>query len=482
MSWLIQEYQQLSAPVKASFWFTLSNVLVKGVSFITLPIFSRILTPEEYGQVSVYSSWLSIFTIFCTLTIWGGVFNVAVVKYSEKMNNVVSAFQGMATTITVAFFIVTLIFIGPISNLLGMSKILTVCMYLDILAQTPFALWSSVQRYFYKYKALVILSIVLAVINPLIGFAAVTHTELRAEAKIITGLILNIILGVWLFVVNQRKGKSFFNFKYWKYGFVFNIVLIPHYLSLQVLSQSDRLMINNLCGSSDAGIYSVAYTFAMLLGLFTSAINSSFTPWIYKNIKAEDYTSISKISNVVVAVVATLSLSLICIIPDVFRWMLPEAYYSAVWVIPPVTVASYFMFLYPLFGAIEFYYEENRYITAASIIGAIINIGLNYIFIRLFGYIAAAYTTLFCYILFSLAHYCFMRKVLKKNNLKINLYDIKTLFFLSLSTIVLMVIITILYNSTLLRWSFIVLLILSGFVQRKKVLNVVNVLLIDKAN
>lgn len=472
----MSKHDQFSAPVKASVWFTVSNILIRGISFLTLPVFSRILSTDEYGMLSVYQSWVSIFTIFCTLTIWGGVFNVVIVKHLEELSKIVSSFQGLATTITGLFFIVSLVLINPVSNILGMSPFLIVCMYLDIFAQIPFALWSGIQRYFYKYRLLVTISVILAVLNPLLGYLAVTHSIHRTEAKIGANLLLNLGLGLFLFFLNQVKGKTYYSRQYWKYGFLFNIVLVPHYISLQILSQSDRLMINKICGSSDAGIYSVAYTFAMLLGVFTSAINSSFTPWLYKNIRERKYTNISKITNAIVLAVAILSLGLICVIPDVFRWMLPKAYYPAIWVIPPVVVASFFMFLYPLFGAVEFYYEENQYITIASIAGAIINILLNYIFIHIFGFIAAAYTTLLCYILFSVAHYFFMKKVLKKNAITSKIYDIRYLFFISLGVIILMTVITILYSNTVLRWIFIFIILFIALYNRKNVLKMINIL------
>ena len=475
-SFISDYYKKLSLPLKASLWFAVSNILVRGISFITLPIFSRILSTEQYGIVSVYGSWKEIFLIVCTLTLWGGVFNVVIVKNTDQIDRIISSFQGLAVTITCIFFAVSILFIEQVSKLLDMSKILVICMFLDVFAFIPFALWSGVERYFYRYKKVMVISILLPIFNSVLGYIAVTNTQYKAEARIIVGLFLNLIVSIILFIYIQNKGKAFYDNKYWKTAFEFNVVLIPHYLSLQILSQSDRIMINNICGKSDAGIYSVAYNFAMLLQLFTSAINSSFTPWIYKKIKDESYNDIRKTTNVIVFAVAGLSIAMICALPEIFYFMLPEGYYPAIWVIPPVAVGAFFMFLYPLFGAVEFYYEENRYVTIASVVGAIVNIILNYIFINRFGYIAAAYTTLLCYILFSLAHCIFMRKILKRNKQDIHLYDIKTLAGISLLTIVFMVVITFLYKNILLRWSFVAVICLILMLNRKKLVNEARIL------
>ncbi len=106
-----------------------------------------------------------------------------------------------------------------------------------------------------------------------------------------------------------------------------------------------------------------------------------------------------------------MNLILIAFAPEAISILAPRSYHGAIWVIPPVAASVFFMFLYNLFGNVEFYFEENKFIMIASVLGAVLNIILNYIFVPLCGYIAAGYTTLFCYIVYSLSHYIFMKKV-----------------------------------------------------------------------
>lgn len=155
---LLDKYKNMSKPVKASLWFVASNVILKGISFITLPIFSRLLSTSEYGVVSVYSSWVLLISIITTLTIWGGVFNVGMVKHSNDRETIISSFQGLACTITLAFLVISALCIDALSQMMGMSKFLVICMYIEILAQIPFNLWSSKQRYDYKYKAIIVVT------------------------------------------------------------------------------------------------------------------------------------------------------------------------------------------------------------------------------------------------------------------------------------------------------------------------------------
>ncbi|MCH5342491.1 MAG: oligosaccharide flippase family protein [Acetatifactor sp.] len=465
---MINKYKNMSKPAKASLWFVVSNVLVKGMSFITLPIFSRLLTTSEYGIVSVYQSWVATVSIVTTLTIWGGVFNVGMIKHGDHRKELISSFQGLAVSITGFFMILSIPIINYLQSVFSMSPLLIICMYIEIMFQVPHNIWATEKRYDFEYKKIVIISMVCAVINPLLGYIAVVNTNAyKAEARIISSLLIQVVIGGVLFVHNQRAGKKFFHKEFWKFGFLFNVVLIPHYLSTQILNQSDRLMINKMCGSDDAGIYSVAYNFAMLLSLVTSAINSSLTPYIYQTLKSGKTKKLSKQTTSVTLLVAILTIGIICFVPDLFLFLLPTAYYPALKVIPPVSTGAFFYFMHSMFGTVEFYYEKNWYVTCASVIGALVNIVLNFIFINIFGFIAAAYTTLFCYICFCVCHYIFMRKVLKDNSADINIYNTKLLLCISIGVLMMTFIMLVLYDHMVIRWGVIVSIIISCFVCRK---------------
>ena len=473
LSKLLNKYRNMPKQIKASLWFIVSNVMVKGISFITLPIFARLLTTEEYGVVSVYQSWVSVVSIITTLTIWGGVFNVGMVKYNDKKYQMMSSFQGMAVSLTTLIGIVLFPLFQP---LFKMSWLLTVCMFLEIMAQIPFYLWSTEQRYIYEYRKLILITILISILNPVISVIAVLNTPHKAEARIICGMAVQLIIGIVFFVYNQYRGRLFYSKEFWRFGFLFNVVLVPHYLSMQILNQSDRIMIKDMCGSSDAGIYSVAYNFALLLSLITTGINSSLTPHIYQCLKTKNEGQLKSQTTAIITLVAIITVGMIAVIPDAFHLLLPESYYPAITVIPPVAVGGFFLFLYPLFGSVEFYFEENKYVTCASIIGAVLNVGLNYVFIKIFGFVAAAYTTLFCYICFSICHYLFMKRIMKKRDMSFEIYNIKAILFVSVFLTLFSFVMVIVYDNTLIRWIIIMCIVVLGIIKRDYIMKTIKTL------
>ena len=465
-------YSGLSKQVKASLWFIISNVMVKGISFFTLPVFSRLLSLEEYGIVTVYQTWTSFITILSTLTIWGGVFNVSMVKYQDRQDEVVSSYQGLATTLTIVFAFLHILLYRFLNHLFKMPFLFICCMYAEILFQIPFNLWSTKQRYEFEYRNLILITIAISILNPVLGILAVSSTVYKAEARIISNLLVQAVIGLFFFTYNQSKGKKFFSLDLWKYGFLFNVTLIPHYLSMQILNQSDRIMIGNMCGTEDVAVYNMACNFAMLLSLVTSGINSSLTPHIYQSLGQGRHADLKRQTSSVVFLVALITMGLIAFVPDLFRLLLPESYYPALRSIPPVTAGAFFLFLYPLFGSIEFFYEENKFVTIASSFGAILNIILNLVFIRKFGYIAAAYTTLVCYALLSFFHYIFMKKILEKKSSGVEVYDGKKILYISLFVFFGSILMELVYENAFIRWGIIILMLLYLCLNRKELVEI----------
>ena len=126
-----------------------------------------------------------------------------------------------------------------------------------------------------------------------------------------------------------------------------------------------------------------------------------------------------------------------------------------------------------MFGAIEFFFEENRFIATASVFGAGLNVLLNYIFIPIFGFVAAAYTTLLCYICFSLAHYVFMRRVLKKHGIKDQVFNAMAILAVSLVVVVISFGLLMLYDYFYVRWALVFAIMTIAIIKRKELSDVI---------
>ncbi len=410
---LFKKYKELPAEIKASFWFLISSFFQRGISVITTPIFTRIMSTNEYGEFSVFYSWYGIITIIVTFNLFYGVYIRGLVTYDNEKEKFTSAMQGLMLTLVVIWFVVYLIFKKYINNILNITTFQMICMFLIIWTTGVYNFWAAYQRVALSYIKLVSLSMITSVVSPIVQIVIMNFESDKVNARIIGILIVNFCFYFVLFWKQIESGKIFYDKKIWKYALSFNIPLIPHYLSQTVLNSSDRIMIGKMVGAEQAGIYSLAYSISQIMSIFNVALMQTIEPWLYKKIKNDETNSIKKIAYPAFALVAIVNLILIALAPEIVRFFAPTEYYNAIWIIPPVAMSVFFMFTYTFFAVFEFYFKKTQYITIATLIGAVINIVLNYIFIGVYGYYAAGYTTLFCYILYSLFHYIFMKKIIK---------------------------------------------------------------------
>lgn len=470
---VLRKYNNMPVQVKASLWFLICSFLQKGISMLATPIFTRILTTTEFGQFNVFNSWMGILTIFVSMSLAGGVYTQGLVKFEDDRSVFSSSLQGLSTTLTIIWIIFYLLFFDFWNDLFGLTTVQMLAMLVMIWTTAVFCFWSNEQRVEYKYKALVLITLLVSLAKPLIGVIFVLLADDKVTARILAILLVELVGYSGLFIVQMKRGKKFYSAQYWKYAFFFNLPLVPHYLSQIVLSSADRIMISNMVGDSEAGIYSLAYSLSSIMVLFNTALMQTLSPWIYQKIKAKKISDIAPIAYTSLIIIAVVNLILILLAPEAVAIFAPKAYHEAIYVIPPVALSVYFMYSYDLFAKFAFYYEKTKLIMAASVIGAILNVILNYIFIGTFGYIAAGYTTLACYIIYGVAHYILMNRVCLECCGEIKPYDVKKILAISVPFVIMGFIFLFTYDYPLIRYGIIVVVAAVAFIMRKMIIEVV---------
>ncbi|WP_028505926.1 oligosaccharide flippase family protein [Ruminococcus sp. FC2018] len=465
----VQKYRSMPIQLRASIWFLLCSFLQKGVSMITTPVFTRIMSTKEYGQYGTFSSWLGIVTILISLNMYLGVHAQGIVKFSDEHEKFTSSIEGLTTMLASVWMIIYVLFRNFWNELLSMTTPQVLAMVVIIWSTAIFNFWANEQRLKYTYKALVIVTLLVSIIKPVFEFLLVVQSNEKVTARVLGWMIVDFAAYSWMHLFHLIKGKTFFSRKYWRYALLFSIPLIPHYLSATILNSADRIMIKEMIGEGESGIYNLAYSVAIIMTLFSTALSQTVTPWMYQKIKAKKNKEIAPIAYVSLIIIAIANLLLIVFAPEVIRVFAPKEYYEAVWIIPPVSMSCYFLFSYDLFAKYAFYYEKTKIIMLVSIIGAMMNIVLNLVFIRIFGYIAAGYTTLICYIIFASFHYLLMRYVCRNYCEKDYPYDTRIVLVISVIFILVGFFFLFLYTNTFLRYIVILLVVLTSAIFHKKI-------------
>lgn len=461
---------------KASIAYAVCSILQNCLAFITLPLFSRLLTTEQFGQYTIYASWSTILIIFVTLNLPYGSFQTAMTKYEDKRELYVSCCEGICLLLAAIFLGIYLPFCDFWNSIFHLPTFLMVFMVFEMLGNTAILLWSGKNRFEYKYKSVVILTLAISFVAPVIAYIFVINTEEKGYARILGYALVTTIVGGAVFIRNIVKGKHVFDRQMWKYCLGFNLPLVFYYLSQVVFNQSDRIMIEHYCGTDKAGIYGMAYSLAIVLNFVLNAINGSFVPWFYGRLKNERDDGIKSITTIIAVLMAFLLSGVIWLTPELVLIMGGEKYLPAIWVVPPVAASLILLYYSQLFINVVFYYEKKSSLVYASIASAAINVALNAIFIPEFGYVAAGYTTLFSYIVFALCNYISMKRMLDKEGHRKVAYNYAALLCIMLVFFGLTVVAVFLYNHSYIRYIIIAAVLLGLLIKRKLVMKYVMML------
>ncbi len=465
----LKKLNNMPPAAKASFWFVVSNVVLRGISFITTPIFTRLLDVSDYGISSVFITWEGIISIFATLSLAGGVYNVAMTKFEDDIDTVTSSLIGLTAVSSTLVYLccITVNFLFP--NLFELSTGYLIFMWVQTFFNATTTFWLMRKRFTYDYKKVIAYTFSNALLSPVVAIIAVKLvSENKAYAKVIGSGIWGILVGAAIMVLLIFKGKKLYHKEYWRYALKFNLPLIPHYLSQTVLTSADKLMLNAIVGSASAGLYSISHSITGTVSIITTSINHSLIPYVLQSIKAKKFGDLKKIIIICTLLVSVVCIGLMLFAKEGILIFATKEYLDAVWFIPPLTMSVLFLFVVGIIGNILFYYEKTWQMSAITIAAAVLNIISNYLGIKLFGFVAPAYTTVLCSFVQLILYYFIVKRYQKNLD---EILDIKLFLFIMAVYVGFMIYSIVFYNNLFARIALMLLVLVAVIIFHKKIIN-----------
>lgn len=466
---VIKKWNDMPPAAKSAVAFTISSLFIKGVAFITTPIFTRIMTTDQYGVLTVYNSWNSILEVFALLGLTSaGVFNTGLNDYRECRDKFISAILILCNVQTVAIFLVIL----GLKLIIGYDFILPInlliIMFIQFIFNPAQIFWITRQRYEYKYKLATIISISSSILSQIVAVFCVKNIYVynSVEIKLWSSGLSFLVFSIPIYFTLLKRGRCLFDKQIWKEILIFAIPLIPHYLAQHVMSSADRIMISEMVSNTDAAIYSLASTVSLIATVIWGAINASITPYIYDKLNSKKYKNIDSTVVQILLGYAIVCVGVSLVAPEVIKILGTKEYSKGIYAIPPIAATAFLCAMYNIYATIEFYHKKSFYITIATIVSCAVNVVLNYCFIPTFGFIAASYTTLFSYIVLILMHYYGYKKSQKES-----VYNDKMMFFITVVTLVGCEVCNLIYINNVIRYAIIAVILMMVIYKRNSLLN-----------
>lgn len=453
----VRSYKNASVVFKASIWFMAVTIIDKGISVLTQPVINRLLTVDEVGICGVYTSWYSIFSIFATFNLFCGVLEVYITKYTKNKKEIIASFCTLSLLISLVFWGLMLCFSGVFSKMLGLKKIYLVIMALGVTSDAVISFWSVPKRFEYSYKIYSVVIVGLFAVKSCLSIVGAYFLRSDRILGRLLGMVLPaVIVAVILLFIILRNVEVRSYTKYWKQGALFNLPLIPHYLATILLSSSDRIMIQKITNENDAGLYTVAYSYASLALIVFSALNNSYTPMAMKSIKEKTYKKLADVTDIIILLSVLFSVFMMLLAPEGLYILGDKKYLPALDIVPVLITGIFLSTSYCIFSNVEFVYEKNKMIFPITLAGTLVNIILNLILIPVCGYKAAAYTTFIGYLVIALAHYFVSRKIIGKD-----IYNIKKIcVFIAILFVSTYAVVLLYHVNNFVRYAIILLLLI----------------------
>lgn len=453
MTRIFSKIKNIPQNLKATIVFAIASFATTGINYLTTPIFVRLLSQSEYGMVSIYNSVYSIVSTVATLTLSRpGVLTVGLYEHSEERWKYLSGMLGVIAVSSVAVFALMAITWPLLGSYINLPFSLVCLMLATCFLQPAMTFWTYKNRYEQSYKTTFWVTVGTALLAQVVSIFAVYYCKENTNfdltsVRLWSAAAINLSAAGVLYVYICCKGKRFINVSLWKKSVVFALPLIPHYLGFAFLNGTDKIMIGTMISEEKAGIYSLASIVSMVSSLVWQALCVSITPFMYSCLGSKRFKNIQKNIYPLLVFIAVCCALISLAAPEIIWIFSTSEYAEAMYIIPSIAAGVFMHILYDVFSNVAFFHKKSVWIMVATVTAALVNVVLNYICIRRFGYLAAGYTTLASYSLLAMLHYAISRKVEREK-----IFDLKKCIMLSALVIVACMLCIPLYRLTLVRY------------------------------
>ncbi|HOI76293.1 MAG TPA: oligosaccharide flippase family protein [Methanofastidiosum sp.] len=394
-----------------------ANIATKAIGVISLPIFTRLFTQAEYGIYSVYLSYLEIFTVILSLNCVA-----AVGRYYYEKTEDFKEFLGTTLTLLIVTYCITvsivLILYSPLANLMGIPNKLLYYMIVGSFFLCIYSVYTQILSAQRKSKESAKISIVYGY-SIFILAVIITYnlTDERYLGKIWASLIIGIISNLY-FINKLKEGIKFsLNKKHIIYILNYSIPLIPYSLSSLILSQFDRIMINNIINSASAGLYGVAYTVGSLVLTVLWAVMAAIYPKIMEFFNKSEFERADVLVKRVFSIFMMAAFGIILFGREIILILADPKFHIASGLVPIIALGHIFYGMAIIYNSYIDYKKKMIYLSFSVLSAGVINIILNAIYIPQYGYVAAAYTTVISYFLMFLFNWVISKYILKQKTI-----------------------------------------------------------------
>lgn len=462
--------------LKAGAWYVISTFLVKGLSFITTPIFSRLMSPADYGEFSNYASWQTTLLILTSAELYNTVAR-AYYDFKDDFDKYVSSVTVASIAVTALLYGVFLLCGDWIYRIVSIPPHFVHMMFFTLTFQSCKQVYLARERTLYRYKSVAAISVINVLVPTLVAVVMVVLAKdgQQLQSRIYGFYGPSAAIGIICGAVLLLRGKSF-RVRYCTYAFKLSLPLLLHYLTAYLLTSTNVIVSKNVLGVDAAAVVSITTSTSYILTLLLQAVSGAITTWLMDCLDQERYDTARRGLLLYCGGVAALGACVILVAPELIWILGGNRYAAAVQLMPGLILAAVIQAFTTVFTIILTYQKRVLGTAVCTAVVAVASIVAKTFLMPILGIQALAWINVAAFVVLFVCGYIMVRRdkeTVKAVHIKGFVAIVAVAFLTALAG-------QLLYGSNLTRWCvigavIIVALILAyrkralilGFVRKK---------------
>lgn len=379
-------------------------------------LMARYVQPESYGQLSLFTTMISLLSIFICLNT-NGLIGVNFFTSSKVV------IRRTLNVVLITSFLVYLLFLtgmlllkSQFADWTGLDMAFQFCAVSVCLLQVFSSNLLDIWRLEEKVGKYGVFSMLIVISNLVLTILFVVLMKLDWQGRVYAQVFTCVLFSAVSIVVLVKKGyltwilplkKDFME------GYKFGIPLIPHSISFWLRQGLDRYIINSFFVQSVVGLFSFAYNFANIIQILGFAFNASYSVNIYKTLASADVDSLNKLRRnctYLLGIYFVIALSVCLFAAVLIPIAFPEYNESIVYLLP-LCGGAMFQCFYLVYVNILFFYKKTKILMYITFTCSLLHCVMSFLLTR-YGVIYTSYISLFSNMLIFIGVYWYAKNVL----------------------------------------------------------------------
>nr|MBQ8890433.1 oligosaccharide flippase family protein [Clostridia bacterium] len=366
----IKRRAKIRIPARASIWYIVSSAFAKSVGVVGTPIFTRLLSPAEYGVYPHYTTWFSLFAAIATLELSGSVIYRGLQQFSYKKAGFISAATGLSLCSILVFSLLYFTFSAIFGNFTGFGAGMMSLMLIHIALNSIVNIYTAGCRYEYKYKSVALSGGLVALCTPVLSFLLIRGLGFGGVGRVLSAAVVTGSVAIFFLYRIISHSRGLYNREIWRYLLKTALPLLPHYVSTALILRIGEIVLRRAHGNEALAKYSVAMSVGLSLTVITNGLLSALAPWMLRKIKSAELSVVRELLYSSLKGLSLICLLILTVVPETIGIIAPAAYSDALVAVYPLALSVIPMFLSGAVVSCEAYFERGAATSLPSLVTA----------------------------------------------------------------------------------------------------------------